>query len=95
MRPFALVQYTYLLGTQVISKSLFTQVFARGDTSTPSGLYARLCHTFLVDIFCEICRFLLLMQRGAFVSLVISGVTRPIFIKLAPHVDKILQLNIF
>jgi len=23
-------------------------VFARGDTATPSGLYARLCHEFLV-----------------------------------------------
>jgi len=24
--------------------------FARGDTATPSGLYARLCHAFLVII---------------------------------------------
>ena len=26
----------------------FSQVFARGDTVAPSGLYARLCHAFLV-----------------------------------------------
>ena len=36
-----------LLGTQV--NKYFSQVFARGDTTAPSGLLARLCHAFLVS----------------------------------------------
>ena len=36
-----------VLGTQVISKC-FSQAFARGHTTAPSRLYARLCHAFQV-----------------------------------------------
>ena len=36
-----------------------------------------------------------LIQKGALVTLVISGVIQPIFIKLAQDVDKILPVNIF
>jgi len=38
-----------LLGTQVISDWVFFYKYSLdGDTTTPSGLYARLCHAFLV-----------------------------------------------
>jgi len=36
-----------------------------------------------------------LVQKGAFVTLAVSGVTGPILIKIALKVDTILPLNIF
>ena len=53
-----------MLGSEVISSWVFFKYSLGGDTTTPSGLYARLCHTFLVvyyiinnqsPVFCRTC----------------------------------------
>jgi len=45
-----------------------------------------------VKIVCQFCR---LIQKDAVVTLVISGVTGPIFINVAENVGMILPVNIF
>jgi len=49
----------------------------------------------VAEIFGDICQFLQSRPRGAFVTLVISGVTGPILIWIAQNVATILTLNIF
>ena len=34
---------------QVLARLCFATTMVGGDTAAPSGLYARLCHEFLVD----------------------------------------------
>jgi len=49
----------------------------------------------VTEIFGEICRFRRLVQNGAVVTLVISGVTGSILIIFTHFVATILPLNIF
>jgi len=49
----------------------------------------------VAEIFGGRCRFLPFYQKGAFVTLLISGITGPIFIKIAGCIGTVLPLNTF